>query len=57
LPEGSTLTRSRVTHREAGATDHILGENEEAVAGGLQINAPNNASDGLELVVGGPVMI
>jgi hypothetical protein len=36
--------------------DHILGENEEAVAGGLQIKVPNNASDGLELVVDGPVI-
>jgi predicted DNA-binding protein with PD1-like motif len=57
LPEGSVLTRDRVADGEDEGTIHvILGENKEAVKGGLRIKGLVKPGDTLELTVGGPVI-
>ena len=51
------LTRGRITNREGGGTSRAsVGEDEEAVAGGLQIGGIFKPDYGLELSVGGPVI-
>jgi hypothetical protein len=57
LPEGSVLTRDRVADGEdEGTSNVILGENEEAVAGGAGRKGVVKPGDTLELTVGGPVI-
>jgi hypothetical protein len=50
------LTSDRVADGEVGDTCATLGEDEEAIAGGLQIEGGVKPGDWLELAAGGPVV-
>ena len=52
------LTRGRITNSEAGnvTSSALVGEDEEAIAGGLEIAGTLKAEYGLELALGGQVI-